>query len=83
MVMMMMMIMMIMMMMMMMMMMMTIVTLTIVTVMMLLRMQEDHHGRARVHRQWGDSEDEIREAMDLCPVDCIHYVSRSQLALLE
>mmetsp|Transcript_35354 Transcript_35354/g.89114 ORF Transcript_35354/g.89114 Transcript_35354/m.89114 type:complete len:354 (-) Transcript_35354:62-1123(-) len=44
---------------------------------------EEGHGRARVFRQWGDPEDDVREAIDICPVDCIHYVKRSQLALLE
>lgn len=45
--------------------------------------QEDDYGRARVMRQWGDDADAISEAIDLCPVDCIHYVPRDQLALLE
>ncbi|KAK9823046.1 hypothetical protein WJX81_003146 [Elliptochloris bilobata] len=44
---------------------------------------EDEYGRARVHAQWGDEEDAIREAVDMCPVDCIAYIKRSQLALLE
>ena len=30
--------------------------------------QEDEYGRARVHAQWGDEEDAIREAVDMCPV---------------
>ena len=46
-------------------------------------MQEDTHGRARVSTQWGNDEEEIREAIDMCPVDCIHFVQRQQLALLE
>mmetsp|Transcript_4354 Transcript_4354/g.12237 ORF Transcript_4354/g.12237 Transcript_4354/m.12237 type:complete len:353 (-) Transcript_4354:177-1235(-) len=44
---------------------------------------ESEHGRARVYQQWGNTEDEIREAVDLCPVDCIYYVPRAQVALLE
>ncbi|MCJ1423031.1 hypothetical protein MMC29_000912 [Sticta canariensis] len=44
---------------------------------------EEDYGRARVMRQWGDDADAISEAIDLCPVDCIHYVPRDQLALLE
>ncbi len=46
-------------------------------------LQEDEYGRARVHAQWGDEEEAIREAVDLCPVDCISFVTRAQLALLE
>ena len=46
-------------------------------------MQEDEYGRARVHAQWGDEEEAIREAVDLCPVDCISFVTHAQLALLE
>ena len=36
--------------------------------------QEQDWGRARVHTQWGDDEAGIREAIDMCPVDCISYV---------
>ena len=28
--------------------------------------------------QWGDEADAIVEAMDMCPVDCIYFVSRAQ-----
>jgi hypothetical protein len=45
--------------------------------------QEDTHGRARVCNQWADDEEYIREAIEMCPVDCIHFVQRKQLALLE
>lgn len=44
---------------------------------------EDTHGRARVFNQWADDEEYIREAIEMCPVDCIHFVQRKQLALLE
>jgi len=44
---------------------------------------EEDFGRARVSMQWGNQEEFITEAVDMCPVDCIHYVQRSQLALLE
>eukprot|EP00884_Botryococcus_braunii_P005103 jgi/Botrbrau1/14594/Bobra.242_2s0004.1 len=44
---------------------------------------EDEHGRARVHQQWGDEADAIQEAIETCPVDCIYYVKRKQVALLE
>ena len=36
---------------------------------------EDDHGRARVFDQAGDSEELVQEAIDACPVNCIHYVS--------
>ena len=45
--------------------------------------QEEEYGRARVMGQWADDADAISEAIDLCPVDCIHYIRRDQLALLE
>eukprot|EP00793_Prasinoderma_coloniale_P003482 PRCOL_00006718-RA len=44
---------------------------------------EEMWGRARVHTQWGNEEDEIQEAMEVCPVDCIHMVSKNNLAVLE
>ena len=45
--------------------------------------QEDEYGRARVTTQWADDAEYVSEAIDLCPVDCISYVPRDQLALLE
>ena len=36
-----------------------------------LHAQEDEYGRARVHAQWGDEEDAIREAVDMCPVGAV------------
>eukprot|EP00747_Dinoflagellata_sp_TGD_P189286 gnl/TRDRNA2_/TRDRNA2_49438_c0_seq1.p1 gnl/TRDRNA2_/TRDRNA2_49438_c0~~gnl/TRDRNA2_/TRDRNA2_49438_c0_seq1.p1 ORF type:complete len:442 (+),score=71.60 gnl/TRDRNA2_/TRDRNA2_49438_c0_seq1:42-1367(+) len=44
---------------------------------------ETRHGRARCTTQWGDDEDTISAAMEMCPVDCIHWVQRGQLAVLE
>ncbi|GAB5358760.1 hypothetical protein AAMO2058_000486200 [Amorphochlora amoebiformis] len=44
---------------------------------------EDLWGRARVHTQWGDKEEDIAAAIDSCPVDCIYWVQRKQLPLLE
>ena len=44
---------------------------------------ESKHGRARVFGQWLNSEDEIQEAIDVCPSDCIHWVGAEQLAPLE
>ena len=36
---------------------------------------EDEHGRARVFQQWRTSKSLMKEAIETCPVDCIHYVS--------
>ncbi len=35
---------------------------------------ESDWGRSRAIRQDGDSTDRIQEAIDTCPVDCIHWV---------
>ncbi|MEM7063815.1 MAG: ferredoxin [Cyanobacteria bacterium P01_B01_bin.77] len=40
---------------------------------------EPHHGRARVIRQDGDPEELIQEAIDTCPVDCIHWLDYTEL----
>ena len=34
---------------------------------------EPNYGRSRVIRQDGDSTERIQEAIDTCPVDCIHW----------
>ncbi len=44
---------------------------------------EEDYGRSRVIRQDGDSEALIQEAIDTCPVDCIHWVDYTQLQKLE
>ncbi len=44
---------------------------------------EPDYGRSRVIRQDGDSEDLIQEAIETCPVDCIHWVSYKDLQELE
>lgn len=44
---------------------------------------EPDHGRSRVIRQDGDPEDVIQEAIDTCPVDCIHWVDYTELRQLE
>ena len=44
---------------------------------------EDDLGRSRVIRQDGDSTDRIQEAIDTCPVDCIHWVPYEQLPELQ
>ncbi|MEM8502125.1 MAG: ferredoxin [Cyanobacteria bacterium P01_D01_bin.1] len=44
---------------------------------------EPDYGRARVIRQDGDSDAIIQEAMDTCPVDCIHRVDYTELKQLE
>jgi ferredoxin len=44
---------------------------------------EPDYGRSRVVRQDGDVEDLIQEAIDTCPVDCIHWVDYTELKNLE
>ena len=44
---------------------------------------EPDYGRSRVIRQDGDPEDIIQEAIDTCPVDCIHWVDYTELKQLE
>jgi ferredoxin len=44
---------------------------------------EPHWGRSRAIRQDGDSTALIQEAIDTCPVDCIHWVPYEQLPELE
>lgn len=44
---------------------------------------EPDYGRARVFNQDGDTEDLIQEAMDTCPVNCIHWVNYKELGDLE
>ncbi|XP_022740271.1 chaperone protein dnaJ C76, chloroplastic-like [Durio zibethinus] len=43
---------------------------------------EEDFGRARVHSQCGNPE-LVQQAIDSCPVDCIHWTSAAQLSLLE
>ena len=40
-------------------------------------------GRSRAIRQDGDSTDRIQEAIDTCPVDCIHWVPFESLESLQ
>lgn len=40
---------------------------------------EQEWGRSRAIRQDGDSTERIQEAIDTCPVDCIHWVEYGQL----
>ena len=44
---------------------------------------EESWGRSRAIRQDGDSTETIQEAIDTCPVDCIHWVSYEELPALE
>jgi ferredoxin len=44
---------------------------------------EPNYGRSRVVRQDGDDADLIQEAIDTCPVDCIHWVDYTELKRLE
>ncbi|MEB3275820.1 MAG: ferredoxin [Cyanobacteriota bacterium] len=40
-------------------------------------------GRSRAIRQDGDSTERIQEAIDTCPVDCIHWVGYDELPELD
>ena len=44
---------------------------------------EPQWGRSRAIRQDGDSTERIQEAIDTCPVDCIHWVAYEDLPGLE
>ncbi|MBD2743762.1 ferredoxin [Coleofasciculus sp. FACHB-1120] len=44
---------------------------------------EPDYGRSRVVRQDGDSEEVIQEAIDTCPVDCIHWADYTEVKKLE
>ncbi len=44
---------------------------------------ESSYGRSRVFNQDGDTEEIIQEAIDTCPVDCIHWVNYQELKQLE
>lgn len=44
---------------------------------------EPDYGRSRVIRQDGDPEEVVQEAIDTCPVDCIHWVDYTELKKLE
>jgi ferredoxin len=44
---------------------------------------EPGYGRSRVFRQEGDPFEVVQEAIDTCPVDCIHWVDYTQLQQLE
>lgn len=44
---------------------------------------EPDKGRSRVVQQFGDSEELIQEAIEMCPVDCIHWVDYTELKRLE
>lgn len=44
---------------------------------------EENYGRARVFNQDGDTEEIIEEAIDTCPVNCIHWVDYTELKELE
>jgi ferredoxin len=43
---------------------------------------EAQWGRSRAIRQDGDSTERIQEAIDTCPVDCIHWVDYGELPVL-
>ncbi|CAI7769404.1 unnamed protein product [Closterium sp. NIES-53] len=44
---------------------------------------EEMWGRARVCNQGGNAPSKVQEAVETCPVSCIHWVTSPQLALLE
>lgn len=44
---------------------------------------EPSWGRSRAIRQDGDSTERIQEAIETCPVDCIHWVAYEKLPELE
>jgi len=44
---------------------------------------EPEFGRSRVYNQDGDVEEVVQEAIDTCPVDCIHWVDYTELKKLE
>jgi len=44
---------------------------------------EPNHGRARVFNQDGDTEELIEEAIDTCPVNCIHWLDYTELKTME
>ena len=44
---------------------------------------DEDYGRSRAIRQNGDIPDIVQEAIDTCPVDCIHWVRFEDLKELE
>lgn len=44
---------------------------------------EESWGRSRAIRQDGDTTERIQEAIDTCPVDCIHWVAYEELSALQ
>ena len=46
-------------------------------------MEDSLRGKARVFNQGGDADELIDEAIDTCPVNCIHYVSYEDLVTIE
>ena len=44
---------------------------------------DEEYGRSRAIRQDGDNLETLQEAIDTCPVDCIHWVKFENLSDLE
>ncbi len=44
---------------------------------------DEDYGRSRAIRQDGDNLETVQEAIDTCPVDCIHWVEFENLEDLE
>ncbi|OVA19872.1 DnaJ domain [Macleaya cordata] len=46
-------------------------------------MMDEALGSARVKVQFGDDDEKIQVSVDSCPVNCIHWVDKEELAVLE
>ncbi|XP_012081287.1 chaperone protein dnaJ C76, chloroplastic isoform X2 [Jatropha curcas] len=44
---------------------------------------DEAHGCARVKVQFGDDDEKIQVSVDSCPVNCIHWVDKEELTVLE
>lgn len=44
---------------------------------------EEQFGRSRVYNQNGDIEEIVQEAIDTCPVDCIHWLDFTEVKRKE
>lgn len=44
---------------------------------------ENDYGRSRVYNQDGDTEEIVQEAIDTCPVDCIHWLDYTEIRKKE
>lgn len=44
---------------------------------------ENNYGRSRVYNQDGNTEEIVQEAMDTCPVNCIHWLDYTEIKQKE